>query len=471
MLNLAIKPGWILVENVVQNRLGHQAFGTFTALFALALVVASVSDLGLTQHTTRRVAAEPGFLPDFFPTLLPLKGGLSVVFLGVMLGVGWAVGYRGTALYLLVLVGVSLLLTQYAQFLRGPVQGHQHFRLDAALSVLEKALLLVMVLALLPGGVLTLNTYVGARVVAAALTCIVFSVVVARLLGGWTWPRLHRGHARTLLRDSLPLALITLLYGLNERIDMVMIERLAGAREAGYYAGAYRWTDAAMMYLWTVLPIFFARFAHANHDRATQRDLLWVGQRVAAAPLLLVVVAVLMRGEVLFWQFSRSTPAELAKMTFCLKVLFVNILVHAFFAIYSTLLTSTRYERPVARLVAASIALNVLLNIFLLGRFGAIAGALNTLACAVFVSGGYVWLVHRRASVEVPWRHLAQLAAAFGLLLGVWWGLKIVFDNWLIESVLTTIIFGGILLLTGVVSRQEIRALRHRAPAAPPTTD
>ncbi|MBC7448169.1 MAG: teichoic acid transporter, partial [Hymenobacteraceae bacterium] len=47
-LNLAIKPGWILVENLVQNRLGHAAFGTFTALYALALVAASVSDLGLT---------------------------------------------------------------------------------------------------------------------------------------------------------------------------------------------------------------------------------------------------------------------------------------------------------------------------------------------------------------------------------------------------------------------------------------
>ncbi len=459
-LNLAIKPGWILVENLVQNRLGHAAFGTFTALYALALVAAAVSDLGLTQHTTRRVAAEPGFLPDFFPTLLPLKGGLSVVFLGVMLAVGWALGYRGAALGWLALIGVSLLLTQYAQFLRGPIQGHQRFGLDAGLSVLEKALLLGFVLVLVPTGLLSLGTYVGARVVAAALTCVVFSVVVARLLGGWVWPRLNRQAARGLLREALPLALITLLYGLNERIDMVMIERLAGPHEAGLYAGAYRWTDAAMMYLWTILPLFFARFAHVADDRAAQTQLLSVGQRIAAAPMLLVVAGVLFRGDVLFWQFSGSTAAEVARMTQCLQLLFLNILVHSFFAIYSTLLTSTKLERPVSKLVAFSIVLNVGLNLLLLPTYGAVAGAANTLACAAIVSVGYVWLVARQAGVAVPWAHLVRLGLVFGGACGAWYCLKIWVNNWLIESALMVVIFFGLVLISGIVRPAELRALR-----------
>ncbi|UOQ67717.1 hypothetical protein [Hymenobacter volaticus] len=59
LLNLLVKPGWVLVENLVQDRLGHQAFGTFTTLFILASVMAAVSDLGTTQLTTKRVAASP----------------------------------------------------------------------------------------------------------------------------------------------------------------------------------------------------------------------------------------------------------------------------------------------------------------------------------------------------------------------------------------------------------------------------
>ncbi|KAA9339350.1 oligosaccharide flippase family protein [Hymenobacter busanensis] len=461
LLNLLIKPGWVVVENLVQDRLGHAAFGTFTALYALTLVLASVSDLGLTQHTTKRVAAEPSFLPEYFPTVLPLRGVLSVVFLGVMLAVGWVIGYRGYTLTLLALVGGGLLLTQYAQFLRGAVQAHQHFNTDAWLSVFEKALLLGLVVALLPVGI-TLTNYIGARTVASAFTFVLLYALVARLFGRVPW-RLNRQQAGEVLRGSLPFALITLLYGLNERIDMVMLERLASPQEAGYYAGAYRWVDAVMMYLWTVLPLFFAKFAHALHRKDEQRDLLWFGQRVATVPLLIICAFVLFRGEVLFWQFKHSSPEELARMTLCLRILFVNVLVHAFFAIYSTLLTSTSFERPVSWLVALSIALNVGLNFVLLPRYGAVAGAVNTLICAVLVSVGYVTLVYRRAGVAVPWALLGQLTLSFGGLCAVWYSLQRYWQlPWLAESIVAGLVFVALLFITRVVRVSELRPLLKR---------
>ncbi|WP_400191422.1 oligosaccharide flippase family protein [Hymenobacter sp. B81] len=463
LLNLLIKPGWVVVENVVQDRLGHAAFGTFTALYALTMVLAAVSDLGLTQHTTKQVAVQPSFLPENFPTILPLRGVLSALFLGLMVILGWSIGYRGHTLTLLVVLGISLLLTQYAQFLRGAVQAHQHFNTDAWLSVFEKALLLGLVLVLLPLGI-TLNNYVGARTVAAGFTFVLLYGLVSRLFGRVRW-QLSRQRVGTVLRGSVPFALITLLYGINERIDMVMLERLSSAREAGYYAGAYRWVDAVMIYLWTVLPLFFAKFAHALHRRDEQRELLWFGQRVAAVPLLLVCAFVLFRGEVLFWQYTNSTAAELARMTLCAKILFLNVLVHGFFAIYSTLLTSTSFERPVGWLVGLSSALNIALNVWLLPEYGALAGAANTLVCAVFVSGGYVWLVQRRARVAVPWGMIGRMALAFALLCGAWYGLQTLRLHWLPESLLAAAVFALLLLATGVVRGQELLALR-RKPAA-----
>lgn len=457
LLNLLVKPGWVLIENLVQDRIGHEAMGTFAALLNFALILATVSDLGITQHTTKRVAAEPGFLPEYFPTVLPLRGALGLLFLLVIVAGGWLSGYRGHTLLLLALIGSGLLLTQYAQFLRGAVQAHQHFNTDAWLSVLEKALLLGLVLVLVPLGI-TLDNYVGARTVAAAFTFVLLYGLITRLFGRTPW-RPRRAQAAELLRGALPFALITLLYGVNERIDMYMIERLSAPREAGYYVGAYRWVDAVMMYLWTVLPLFFAKFAHSLHSRDEQRELLWFGQRVATVPLLFVCAFVLFHGELLFFQFSRSTPAEIARMTLCAQLLFLNVLVQAFFAIYSTLLTSTSHERPVSWLVAGSIGLNIGLNLLLLPRYGAVAGALNTLICAVVVSGGYVALVQRRAGVAVPWALLGRLALVFGGLCAGWYALQQTTDlHWILESVLTGLLFGALLFGTGVLRVGELRA-------------
>ncbi|WP_426060226.1 polysaccharide biosynthesis C-terminal domain-containing protein [Hymenobacter sp. B1770] len=463
LLNLLVKPGWVVVENLVQDRLGHASFGLITALSALTLVVAALSDLGLTPYSVQRVAAEPTFMAETFPTLLPLRGALNGVALAAMVGVGWALGYRGAELLLLGAIGIALLLTQYGQFLRGTLQAHQKFNTDAVLSVVEKFLLLGMVLVLIPIG-LTLPRYVGVRLAAAAFTTVVLYGLMTRLFGRIKY-RWQGPVARKALRSSLPFAMMTLLYGMNERIDMVMLERLASPTEAGYYAGAYRWVDAVMMYAWTVLPLFFAKFASVSRDAPAQRQLLWFGQRVLTLPLLFVVAFVLFRGEVLFWQFSHSTPTEIARMTLCLKILFVNVLVHAFFAIYSTLLTSTMHERAVSWLVAGSIALNVGLNLFFLPRYGAVAASLDTLLCAVAVSVGYLVLVARRTGVGVPFRLLAKLLLAFGLLCGTWHMLQYGLNrtlSWWLEAGVMAVVFGLIVLGTGLVRRSEILSLRRK---------
>jgi len=447
-----------VVENLVQDRLGHATFGLVTALSALTLVVAALFDLGLTPYAVQRVAAEPTFLAETFPTLLPLRGALNAVALAAMLAVGGLLGYRGAELGLLLAVGAAVALVQYSQFLRGTLQGNQRFNLDAVLSVTEKFVLLGAVLLLLPAG-LTLPRYVGARLGAALFTTVLLYGLMTRLFGRVRY-RWQGPVARTALRAGLPFALMTLLYGVNERIDMVMLERLASPTEAGYYAGAYRWVDAVMMYAWTVLPLFFAKFASVPRDAVAQRQLLWFGQRVLTLPLLFVVAFILFRGEVVFWQFSHSTPAEVARMTLCLKVLFINVLVHAFFAIYSTLLTSTSHERAVSWLVAGSIVLNIGLNLVFLPRFGAVAASVDTLVCAAAVSVGYLVLVARRTGVGVPFRLLARLLLAFGLLCGAWamlqYGLCL---RWWLEAGLMAALFGLIVLGTGLVRRSEIDQL------------
>jgi O-antigen/teichoic acid export membrane protein len=173
------------------------------------------------------------------------------------------------------------------------------------------------------------------------------------------------------------------------------------------------------------------------------------------------VAFVLFRGEVVFWQFKHSSPAELARMTLCLKILFVNVLVHAFFAIYSTLLTSTTHERAVSWLVALSIFLNIGLNLIFLPKFGAVAASVDTLVCAAAVSVGYLVLVARRTGVGVPGRLLAQLLLAFGLLCGAWWGLQAGLHlSWWLEGGLMAVVFGLIVLGTGLVRAAEIAQLR-----------
>ena len=128
MLNLLVKPGWVLLENVVQDRLGHPAFGLIAACSALAVVVGTLADLGLTQFTVQRLAIEPSFADSQFPTLLPMRGLLTLASGLALLALGWALGYRAGQLGLLAAVGAGLLLTQYGQFFACPGAGPAAFQ-------------------------------------------------------------------------------------------------------------------------------------------------------------------------------------------------------------------------------------------------------------------------------------------------------------------------------------------------------
>jgi O-antigen/teichoic acid export membrane protein len=153
-------------------------------------------------------------------------------------------------------------------------------------------------------------------------------------------------------------------------------------------------------------------------------------------------------------------------MSLCLKILFLNVLVHAFFSIYSSLLNSTHYVRTVSWLVALSLGLNIGLNFVFLPSHGAIAAALNTLLCAVLVSGGYVWLVQYRAQVAVPWGLLVRLGTAFGLLCTCWYGLQhLLALPWLIESIVATVAFGVISIALNLVPLADIKTFLRRSAA------
>ena len=443
LLNLLVKPLWLYVEALVQNHIGHTAFGTFSAYYALSFVLLAFADLGLNQYATKEMAQGRAFLQESFPALFGLKTAMTLIFPLAVAGAGAAIGFSREDLWLLFWVAASVALLQLLQLFRSVLQARQLFNTDSLFSILDKALLICMIGALLLS-TLSLERYVYGRVLATVLAVALAYLVVGRHTG-WVWPRWQQQRLLGLLRGSLPFAFMTLVYGLNEKIDMVLLERLYSGREAGLYAAAYRWVDAVMMYLWTVLPIFFAKFATHQQEPAEQKQLLLTGQVMVAVPVVFVVLVVFFYGDKLFWLFSNSTPAELAAMLRFLQILFISVLIHAIAAIYSTLLTSTGQAKAVSWLVAGSLVLNLGLNLLFIPQFGAEAAAWNTVVCAAFVSVGYMVLLYRRYPFRLPYPQLLRLLALTLLLALAHAGLQRVSDHWWLNCALA-----GLLLVPGV---------------------
>lgn len=411
--------------------------------------------MGINQYGTKTLASKPELLKSYFPNLLTTKLILNIIYPVLIVATGYFImRYDRIELYYLGLVCIMHGGNQLLQFFRANFQAMQAFRIDGFASVADKAILLVVVVAMLYTGI-TVETYLFARIAVTVVAAIGFYIVLSKQYG-WLRPRFEAKLIRTIMKGSFSFALITVLYSVHDKIDQVMLKELYGEVETGLYAAAYRWMDAFGMYIWMVLGIFFAKFAYHIDETMRLNHLLKFGQIVSSVPIIYVCIFVFFYGEKLLWQQHNSSPEEMMVMGEVIRILFVAMLANAYFMVYSTLLSSTGHEKAVNLMVLLAIVINVVLNYIFIPHYGAIAAAWATVASLGMNGILYIGYTQFRIQERVPYSLLLRIILVSGLLYGVFYALESWGGNWYINSGIALVIYVGLCFGLGIVRRDLI---------------
>lgn len=416
LLNLLIKPLWVLTENKVQDLLGHEAMGRYSAMFSLTSMFLVLADMGLSNWCVKQFAgrsstelSESSSLIWGTKLVLTLIFALWVGFLAVLLDYEFSkIGLL--ALILLYQVGISLLLLQRSYW-----QSLQKFKTDAIYGNLDKFIALIGVLFLFYYQMLTLINYILVLLVSVLLPLGIGFIGLKRhvefKVPEWRW-----SFVQQVGKLFLSYALMTVLFSVNERFTQVWIEQAHSAYEAGLFAGAYRWTNAIAMYLWTILPIFFAKFAALSDKPQETQRFFQLGWLIVALPILFVACWVQVYGELLFMQFGKSKPEEIVQMTGLLKILIWTVALNAAFNIFSTWLTATSFIKQTNFVLVLSLLINVTLAFIVVPRWGSWGGAWALLIAFIVQSLGFLvmFLKHKNFSLEIHFffKSIVCLAAA-----------------------------------------------------------
>ena len=455
ILNLLIKPTWLLMEFLVQDRISHEQYGLYAALFSLSFLFVNFADFGINLFITKKLASEPESLRKVFANTIAFKLLMCVLYPVLITSLGYLLGYRDQEIWYLLMLGFVQSFLQTIYFFRANLQSKQFFKIDAFASVFDRILLIVIIGAMLVLNVVSLDNFIYGILITSLFTFLVFYFVIIRLYG-WIAPKINVTELQEILKSSFPFALVGILYAVNERMDMVMLERLGGVegdKFAGWYAAAYRWLDAFMMYLWTVLPVFFARFSFFHRKPEEQQKLLNVGQVIVFIPMLFVCTVIFFYAEKLFLLFENSSLNEINHMADLLRVLVFHGLIQGAFAIYGTYLNASGFEKNVSRMVVFSILINFLLNLFLIPVYGAIAAAYATLLSSLMVSVLYIIFIVRKKILQIPVSILLRLLLTAVLFFTIFCTLAFSALHWLLVVVISGIL---LLLITYIVYRKSI---------------
>ncbi|MEJ5317434.1 MAG: polysaccharide biosynthesis C-terminal domain-containing protein [Tenuifilum sp.] len=387
LLNVVVKPLWIFaIDRNVQIVLGAQEYGFYFALFNFSLLFNFLLDLGITNFNNREISYNPQLISQQFTNVLVIKLMLALVYFMVTLGIGVSLGFGKRHIVLLAVLTLNQFLASLLLFIRSNLNGLHLFKADSVLSVMDKAIVIVLVSLLLWGN---LNTQLTVEVFALSQTLayVVAIFIAIWLLQGKYSIAIYREFDRitivTLIKKGLPFAALVLLMTLYSRLDTVMVERLCpeGAVSAGIYAQAFRLFDAFNMYSYLFAALMLPIFSRMMSNQEDITELFNFSFNLILIPVVAVAVPAMIYNRPVMSVLYHEHIDVSSKALVLLMGSFVFV---ALSYLFGTALTAKGKIWLLCRISLGAVIVSLFSMLILIPRFGVIGAAMaNLLANAI----------------------------------------------------------------------------------------
>lgn len=418
LINILIKGLYVFgIDRQVQLTVGTMSYGLYFALYNFTYLFQVINEFGIQNYNLQIIASKSR--PHLFQlhAISYLKLYLHVIFI-VLVGVGALVMGYGIHWRWLIFLVFNQVLISWISYLRTFYSGRGLYRQDTWISVMDKALVIIMVGAFLVTPFwrphFSVDWFLALQSMSLVITVIV-AHVWARDLNYHYWVKPSGFELRAVVADCIPFVITVLLMTLYSRLDAVMIERLlpvGGAEETGIYAAGFRLLDAINMVVFmSAIPIL-AVYARHTHDHTTlarlYRSALWLISLITmGAGLYLAAYA-----EVIMpWLYPVATPYWARVF----QPIILTFIPTGLIMITSSLFTADRKLSKVNPYFFASIVVNIMLNWWLITQEKALGAAWATLMTQSFTALILIVLVRKQYQLA-PYHDYLSLALS-GLVL------------------------------------------------------
>ncbi len=391
-INVIIKPFYLFgIDLKVQNEI--DSYGLYFALLNLSYILQIITDLGIHQYNNRTISQHNYLFEKYFPHLLILKGGLSLIFLIIAFSVALIIGYRSGDVYILSFLLFNQIFITLTFFFRSNISGLQHYRLDSLLSVLDKLLMILICFPLLWGPWLDffrIEWFVYAQTAAFSLTSLSAFFLTKKFMKKKLKFKFNLALYWVILKKCFPYSLIVLLMTIYTRVDAVMIERLLydpvsneGIKQANIYAAAYRLLDAINMICFLFAGLLLPMFSKMLKKNEDFFSLLKLSSSIMIVITVSFSIAFCVNAQEIMQLLYTNYNESMTAVVILLMIGFNSIgMIH----IVGTLLTANGNLFKINIVITVGILINVVSNYFLILKYGALGAAVSTVITQSFVA-------------------------------------------------------------------------------------
>jgi polysaccharide transporter, PST family len=387
LLEILTNSGWLFGDKILRmgvgllvgvwiaRYLGPRQFGLWNYALAFAALFSAFSTLGLDSVLMRELVRHPDRTSALLGSALALKLVGGVLALLISIAAIAMLPNSDFQTVLLVAISAAVFVFQSANVIEIYFQAKVQSR-SAVIAGNASFLLITVVKVWLIASSASLISFALASLGEAMLTALFLLLAYnQRKLNQGNWS-VDRELVVQLLRSSWPLLLASLAVMLYMRIDIVMLQNMAGDREAGIYAAATRISET-----WYFLPGIIVASVSPSLIRCRENDIVLYAKRLRKLYFLMAWFAIavslplsLLSGrivELLYGrEFANAGPVLAIHLWACFAV-FLGVA-------SSQYLLIEQLQRISFYRTLIGLSCNVALNLVLIPRAGAKGAAIAT---------------------------------------------------------------------------------------------
>ena len=426
-INILVKPVWVFfIDRTVQNKVPGGDYGTYQALLSLGIIFQIVLDFGITSYNSRTIARNPDKLSEVFPAMLSARLVLIGLYMLLAYGWGWILGYRGWELNLLIGILLFQSLNALLSFIRSNIAALHRFKTDGLLSITDRLMMIVICGFLLAypatANHFKIEWFVMTQAACYFVTAIAAYIVLRRISKVKLKFAFHAPTVLSIIKESLPYALLIFQMSVYNRADAMMIERLCsdGKAQADIWASAFRQLDMVnilgLMFATMLLPMY-GRMLSQKQD--VQPIVKLCANLLIPFSFVVAVAGIFFSGDIMHLLYKGANNAGSNEYEVVFSWLIASFPAWCIMYIYSTLLTANGNLKTLNMIAFGGVILNLSLNFYLIPHFKATGGAVTSFITQTTLALAFVVYCTRILKLPTQAKWIAALVGYLGLVIAL----------------------------------------------------
>jgi O-antigen/teichoic acid export membrane protein len=396
--------------------LGVDAFGTYALVLTMVEMMSIISGFGYMDFLTREVAQQPEAALALGRKVAILRWGYIAPSLGLSLLALKALHFSGPVLLYVCMLAIALVPRAAAEAAQGTLKGLGRFsplpwiELVQGSSTLGAAALFVS-LGYGLGGV------IGGEILGTTAAA---ALAIASVAGHASFARAETPSLRLLMRSTFAFNIYPFIVNVYDRVDVVLLAKLAGNFATGIYSLPYRIFATLQIIPYSIMGALLPGFS-ASAAGPEAREKCAAAMKILYLSALLLLLATL--------TFADSAILLLLGGGYAQSIVALKILAWAAAPAFlnsalNTLILAAHREKYFVWTASVCTVFNVAANLILIPRFSFIAAAGVTVATECLLLAQNLYLTRRFLGQAILPKDAARITACFVLALGAFWALR-----------------------------------------------